>query len=202
MNSSRPLQNPTVRDFKKPEPLIAAESEVEPDISPAQMEFFDISNLPLVKPKVPSRQLPLGVEAKWERLKRTLGTLRTKMRQRELELDLMPYWKDVAPALAIVTSLFLVIGSGFGGIALFGRLQPKIPFYYNAFTGYWEQVDKAILLVLPVIFLVSQMVILRFAYEVHGFDSRLSKSINYILSLLNLLFMVGLAQIYILIFPG
>jgi len=150
-----------------------------------------------------NQQLPLELPKTRKDLWRIkINQILGNVKRRESELQLITYWKTPFPALAIVSSVFLTVGALLGAITYFNQIQARIPLYFNAFSGYFEQVDKFVLLVLPFIFFVSQTIILRLNYEVHKFDIRLSNIINLLLTVLNFLFMLAISQLYSLVLPG
>lgn len=200
---SRPLQSPKVKDFAIGQQPLLPEAELIPaeEVTPTMEEELPVVPIPIPipVPKKQRKQLRLDLGGPATRLKQRIGTIRDFFKRRDQQLELMPYWKDFTPALAIVSTLFLSVGAGLAGISLFSQIQPRIPFYYNAFTGYWEQVDKSILLVLPFVIFVVNIIVIRFSFDIHKHDPRLSRTLNLMVSTVNLLFVVGLAQIYTLV---
>ncbi len=192
---NRPLQNPRVEDFAKP----------ESNLSKPALDFdpMDLSSFGEVAHRTTAKgQLKMKVGTPLQRVQSWYNHILSNLRRREEQLELITYWQEFAPAFAIVTSVLLVFGTGAAALTFFNKIQPKIPFYYNAFTGYWEQVDKSTLLLLPVLFLVSLPIVIRFTYEIHRIDPRLSKTINMIIGIINALFIIAFVQLYTLILPS
>lgn len=193
-SQARPLQNPKATDFA---PLTTSEQQELLDAEQIEQDWRQ-----LLQASVSKQQLPLRVGGRWDMITNRYRRFKAAISRRETEIELTPYWQELAPAIAIITTVFVVAGPAIAGLMFFSKIQPRIPFYYNAFTGYWEQVDKSVLVLLPVLFFVLLTIILRFNYDVYRFDPRLSRVLNYILGMVNLLFLLALTQIYSLVLPS
>lgn len=146
----------------------------------------------------PQLRLPETKSQSWQQL---LGSVLHQLRRRELEIELMPFWRFISAPLALVTTVTTALITF--GIALFnfGSLPPKIPFYYNAIDSKWEQADKAVLLFSPIAIFIVDLILLRLIYEIFPRDHRLSNMLCWVLSVLNILILTSNAQIYTLIKP-
>ncbi len=145
------------------------------------------------------KQLELEIPIQEGRVGNLLDRMRYKISRREAELELMPFWRNLASPFAIVTSIATILIHLSVGIAFFERIPPKIPFYYNSIDGRWEQADKILVILLPVILGMVQIILLRIIYSIFSFDKRSSVTLSWVLSIFNILFLVAMGQIYILI---
>lgn len=153
-----------------------------------------------IRPKQPSReQLPLDIGTREFGVSRWMNNVRTQANRREAELELMPFWKSLAAPFAMVSSVILVLAIFIAGITQFERIPPKIPFYFNSVDSRWEQADKIIVLFFPLALGVVDAILLRIIYAIFHFDKRLSIILSWMLTLLNLLIIVAIGQLYILI---
>ncbi len=128
-----------------------------------------------------------------------LQWLKVYFQKRETEMEAMPFWRDLAAPLAVVSSALLVAVLFIYGLFQFNNISPRIQFYYDAIQGLWEQADKIVILFLPVVLLVIDTLILRFIYDIFRYDRRLSRVLSWVLSILNLLAIIAIGQIYSLI---
>lgn len=180
-DSSQVLKNPTESDF-------AENSLLE---GPEEL-------LPEIPTEVPKNQLMLDLPEEeikvsmWDRLIHTLE-------RREEEIELMPYWRNVAAPLAMVSGILVVLISLYIGVFNFNQLPPKLPLYYIEVTSSWEQIDKTIALAAPILLLIFNLIIWRLGFHIFKFDRRLSIASSWILLLVNFLISLALLQIYSLI---
>jgi hypothetical protein len=160
-------------------------------------EVPTISRLPVRSSTVPS-QMSLNLP-RVDRLSRLQQQIKVFLRQRETEMEIMPFWRDLAAPLAFVSSTLLILILFVYGLIHFNDIPPRIQFYYDAIQSRWEQADKVIVLFLPVILLVLDALVLRFIYDIFRYDRRLSRVLSWVLSIFNLLTIVAIGQIYSLI---
>ncbi len=144
-------------------------------------------------------QLSLDLQAPQLGLWQWVGGLRNKANRRELELELIPFWRNFSSSFAVITSIGVVIFLVAAGFLLFSRLPPRIPFYYNSVEARWEQADKIIVLFLPIGLGILDALCLRFIYDIFSYDRRLGVILSWILTMVNLLLIVASGQIYSLI---
>jgi len=173
---SLPLHNPAPEDLPRQQEQIAEEFVwPEPD------------------------QLSFDLQPHYMGLRDWLVSLRSKATRREAELELIPFWRNFASAAAVISSICVAIFLFVSGLVLFGRLPPRIPFYYNSAEARWEQADKVALLFVPVVLGMVSALALRFIYDVFAYDKRLALMLSWIMTLVNLLIVIASIQIYSLI---
>lgn len=131
-----------------------------------------------------------------------LGNLKHQLKRREVEIELMPFWRGLGMPFALVTSIatFVII---FGaGLLKFNSFGPQIPFYYNAIDGKWEDASKSIILFVPILYIIIMSVALRLVYDIFRYDHRLSNIMSWVITVVNILILVAVGQIYSLITVG
>jgi|GEM_PF-5258564 len=141
-------------------------------------------------------QLPLPVRKLTRR--EQLQNWFLRLRRREEELQLQPQWRSPALAFLMASSiaagpLMFVIG-----LLLFGRMGSRVPLFYNqlASGSKWIQVDKTILLLLPLVLGVILYILIKALTEIYKIDRRLANLLCLLISLFNACFILALAQIF------
>jgi hypothetical protein len=178
MTSEHPLRNPDLADFK---PLI------------------EELTLKVKKTQVTKEQLPLSVGGQTQRWTLLLGSVKDFVEKREAELELIPFWRHIAAPFAVVSSLAAILLTTFLGIIKFHQLPPTVPFYYDHATSSWTSIDKSLVIFVPVVLAVVEFILLKAIYEIFRFDERLSVILSWLLTVVNLLVITALGQIYSLI---
>lgn len=184
MAASRPLQNPTRSNLLPGEGYRIEPKSLKTTFSPVPGQYA----LPLEKNF--SQQTRERVADYWARI-----------RKRELELQLMPIWRGAALSYAIVTSIATTVGLFFFGVLLFPRTAATFPLQYNPRSSgaQWREVDKAFLVLLPIIIGLIEYLALRVIKEIFDYDRRLSTVLSWILCFINILIVVAAVQVYALI---
>jgi hypothetical protein len=121
------------------------------------------------------------------------------LEKRQEEVELMPYWKNIAAPLALVSGVLSVLLSFYVGVIKFGILPPKVPLYYIEASSSWEQIDKTVALVAPLLLAVFNIAVTRLSFLVFRFDRRLSIAASWVQLLVNFLTSIALLQIFSLI---
>lgn len=176
MKSDNLLTNPTPKDFKN------EEQEVKNDEVPVlkgQM-YLDLGNN--------------GVSPQ-----QFIDNTKVKLRKRAEVMEFSSLWRNPAIPFALTTMVLTALIIIIGGIIVFNKIPPRIPFFYNSGNNHWEQFDKAFLVFLPVLLLVIQMIILQYAIKLFHHDRKLSISISWVIVFLNILLLIAVGQIYTLI---
>lgn len=124
-----------------------------------------------------------------------------RLKKREEEIELTPFWRGMSTPLAVVTSALFSFGVFIFGLLQFGSLPSKIPLYYSAADNKFQQADKSIILFFPVVYGILMTVCLRMVYEVFRYDPRLSNILSWVVTIVNLLGLIAVGQIYNLIRP-
>ena len=179
-DNSQVLKNPTESDFAEAPILEGVEEPIAvPQVVPKNQLMLDL----------PEEEVKVSL---WDRLIHTLE-------RREEEIELMPYWRNVAAPLAMVSGIAVILLSLYIGVFKFNQLPPKVPLYYIEATSSWEQIDKTITLAAPILLLIFNFLVWRLGFLVFRFDRRLSIASSWILLLVNFLISLALLQIYSLI---
>lgn len=181
IDNSQVLKNPTESDFSEAAVLEENDEMVAeiPQIIPKNQLMLDL----------PEEEVKVSM---WDRLIHTL-------QKREEEIELMPYWRNVAAPLAMVSGIASILLSLYIGVLRFNQLPPKIPLYYIEATSSWEQIDKTIALAAPILLFIFNFLVWRLGFLVFRFDRRLSIASSWILLLVNFLISLALLQVYSLI---
>lgn len=121
-----------------------------------------------------------------------------RLRRREEELQLQPQWRSPALAFAIGSSVAAGPLAFLIGLLLFGRMGSRVPLFYNQLStgSKWIQVDKTVLLLLPLVLSGVLYVVLQLLSNVYKIDRRLANLLCLLLSLFNACFVLAYAQIF------
>ncbi len=144
------------------------------------------------------RQLQIPTSRK-RRLFLFLSNLGQFIKRRELELELMPFWKGLSSPMAIISSLFVTLLALATITTRFNSLPPEIPVHYSPAIGTWQQVERSVGLIFPIVLGMSQLVALRLIYEIFKYDPRLSNTLGWVLVLVNSLALTGGSQLLSLV---
>lgn len=176
MNDENLLSNPTPFDFPEREP----EDEKDENLYSKD-------------------QLTMGIDKPSEKIQRIVSSSRMNLKKRNEILEISMLWKTPALPFAITTlilDLLVLIG---GGIVLFNTIPPKIPLFYNSVDRKWEQTDKSIIFIFPVVLFIVEAVIINFLIKIFRYDRRLSLVSFWILTLLNVLIFIIISQFFTLL---
>ena len=144
-------------------------------------------------------QLSLDLSTRNLGLQEWISGMRNKASRREIELELIPFWRNFSSVLALVSSICLVAMLAILGLVMFNRLPPRIPFYYNSVEARWEQGDKAMVLIIPIVLAVIDLILLKFIFDVFSYDKRLGLMLSWSMTIVNMLIIIASGQIYSLI---
>jgi hypothetical protein len=171
-----------------------------PLVNPLPSENTD--NITLGKVYRPSRdQMHLPIEHKETALQSFFKNTKVKIKQRLEYIDVEQIWKSPAIPLMIVTSIFNFLIWFVGGIFAFNQLPQEIQFTYDVVQQTWIREDKFIVIVIaPILYLIAFLIQLKLIDSVFKKDRRLALAISWIITLLNLLLLIAIGQIYSLIF--
>lgn len=173
MNDDNLLSNPTQFDF--------------PDREPEQTEDENLYS---------KDQLEMSLDNRGERIQRIVSSSKMNLRKRNEILEISMLWKSPALPFAITTllvDLLILIG---GGIVLFNTIPPKIPLFYNSADRKWEQTDKIIIFIFPVLLFITEAIIINFLIKIFRHDRRLSLVSFWIITLLNVLIFIIISQFF------
>jgi len=182
MKIERPLINPLPEDFEEPSDEQILEDEAA---EPSTYKTED--------------QIEMGIESQGERIKQVYTGTKFLIKRRTELFEISGLWRTPALPFAIVSLVFIVMVNLLGAIFEFNKLPPQIPFFYNFSEGTWNQADKGLLFVMPLILLTFESILIYTIMKIFEFDRRLSYTMCWVITLLNVLLIIALAQIYFLI---
>ncbi len=125
--------------------------------------------------------------------------IKRKLNKTEALFEALPYWKNFSPVMALVSSVALVLFLALLSWQKFSELPAQIPLIFNQRLGSWELIDKQLLIVVPVIFAMLLVIILRLNRLVFNFDRRLSYIANLATILFNVLAAIAFSQLFALV---
>lgn len=174
---SRPLINPSPDDF--------LEDENNKDFEPAYSVSKD--------------QLKLQIDSAPKRFTQFVNGLKYRLSQRNDFLEASQMWKGPAIPFAIMSSIFSILMLTIAPIFSFGSISPKVPLFYDTVGETWYLSDKSMLFVVPVFLIFSEILILNFIVDTFRFNRRLSLTMAWVLSLINVLIQIAAVEIFVLI---
>jgi hypothetical protein len=177
MNQNKTLNNPLPTDFK--------------DSNDELLESEDI--------KPSSDQLFFTIDSPSAKLQQVISSVKMDIKKKNEILEISMIWKNPALSFAICTMLIDVLILLVGGILKFNDIRPKIPLFYNAIDQRWDQIDKTIIFIIPLVLVPIELLIIHFTMSIFKQDRRLSITISWVLALLNLLILLIIGQFYTLL---
>ncbi len=178
MQNNYPLQNPELTDFTDPR-----ESEL----------------LETIHEPVSSDQLVMDIDTKYTKLKQFLNNFKSFIKRRNDILEVSQVWKNPSFPFAIISSTFTILTFFFVGIFRFDKINPEIPIIYDSVENKWIAADKSVMFIFPIILAGIEIIIINFCFRIFRTDRRLAFTISWILTFLNALLLIALAQIQALI---
>ncbi|MEO6728866.1 MAG: hypothetical protein ABIM99_03000 [Candidatus Dojkabacteria bacterium] len=182
MKIERPLINPLPEDFEEP-----LEDQME-DQKLAEPSTYKTED-----------QMEMGIESQSEKIMQVYSGTKFLIKRRTELFEISGLWRTPALPFAMISLIFIVLIMLIGGIFKFGSIPPQVPFFYNFAEGTWNQADKGIIFVAPIVLLVFESVLIYAIMKIFEFDKRLSFTMCWIITLLNVLLIIAIAQIYFLI---
>lgn len=146
-------------------------------------------------------QISFEVDDRTERLKRTFEGTKYLVKRRSEFFEKNPLWRGPSLAFAIISNIFVVLILLIGGLILFNRLPPQIQFTYDPIEKNWDRVDKVFIIIFPIFLLVFESIIIYFITEIFNNDKRLATVMSWMVTLVNLLLLFALGQIFLLNIP-
>ncbi len=178
MKIKRPLVNPKPDDYTE---------------NTTQQESFTLKDTPAYS------QLNLNVDTPRDKIQQWFNTSKMKIKKQNELYEISFLWKNPALSLALSTLIINIVIFIGGGIIKFSTIPPKIPFFYNSIDKHWDQIDKSIIFIFPLFVFLTEITILNFNNQIFKYDRRLSLTIYWIMTLLNVLLLVIAGQIYTLV---
>lgn len=137
-------------------------------------------------------QTQLNIQPSLEQL---LADTRYRLKARQQELELQPFWKNIEPVLAMLSSVTLSTLVFLGAILNANKLPPEIPFFYDASIGTWRSADISLLFIAPVVYLIVVIVLMRAVSLVFGFDRKLATLACGLVIFFNMATIIAVAQV-------
>jgi len=164
-----------------PTPQFESPQEDEPEkisdpISPSQLRF-DITDK-----RTQANQLYSGIKH--------------FLKKRRDIVEISQIWKSAALPFAIVSSIANILILFIGGIFNFDRFGPQIRIFYDALNQVPVMVDKVFLFIIPIVLTIFFVIQIRLISRIFRQDRNLAKTIAWIITFLNILFMLAIDQIY------
>jgi len=182
MKIERPLINPLPEDFEESSDEQILEDEA------SETSTYKTED-----------QIEMGIESQGEKIKQVYTGTKFLLKRRTELFEISGLWRTPALPFTIVSLVFIVMVNLLGAIFEFNKLPPQIPFFYNFAEGTWNQADKGLLFVMPLVLLTFESILIYIIMKIFEFDRRLSYTMCWIITLLNVLLIIALAQIYFLI---
>lgn len=176
MEHDRPLINPSAQEVDR-----ALHVKLQP--RPVQKEQADKMQLELPTPEQP-------------KIQEFFSGLKYQLKRREAEIELMPFWRGLGMPFALVTTVACFVIVFIFGLIKFNTFGPEIPFYYNAIDAKWEHATKSIILFIPIVYIIIMTIALRLVYDIFRYDHRLSNILSWVITVVNILILVAVGQIY------
>lgn len=181
MKIERPLINPLPEDFIN-EPH---EELLEEEAEPSTYKTED--------------QIEMNIESQTERVRQVYTGTKFLLKRRTELFEISGLWRTPALPFAMISLIFIVLVMLIGGIFKFNNIPPQVPFFYNFAEGTWNQADKGIIFIAPIVLLIFESLLVYAVMKIFEFDRRLSSTMCWIITLLNILLIIAIAQIYFLI---
>jgi hypothetical protein len=177
MNEDKPLINPSIQDF---------EHELE-------SEYLE-DKVPVLKD-----QIQLGVGNPRLSPATFIKSIKFKVKKRAEIMEFSTLWRDPAIPFSITSAIATVIVILGGTILSFNEIPPKIPFLFNAASNRWEQFDKSLMFVFPILLLAMELTVVHLAIKLFQHDKKLAISISWMIVFLNILLLIAIGQIFTLV---
>ncbi len=176
MNEDHTLINPTPEDF-----------------SESDLQKSDEENL------YTKDQLEMELYSPSDKIQKWVAISKMNLKKRNELLEISMLWKSPALPFAITSLVLDLLILIIGGIIAFNNIPPKIPLFYNSADKKWEQTDKSIIFIFPIFLFIIEAITINFVIKIFRYDRRLSMVSFWILTLLNILIFIIIAQFYSLL---
>lgn len=181
MNIQRPLTNPVARDIRQPLPV---EQQ---------------SNLPTynTNSQKTHEQLEMNINSREDSAKQFIGGVKTMVRKKLDILEINPIWKDPSLPFMMISFFFNIVLLFVGGLIFYNKLPPTLQLFYDIVEGTWQSQEKYWhVIIIPIFLFVIMFLQYRFLKFTFIHDKRLSITVSWLMTLLNVMLMIAIAQIY------
>lgn len=144
-------------------------------------------------------QLKLDDQPGFWGIAQTSANLRAKLHKRETAIEMQPFWRHFSGPIALVSGTVLPLLLTVIALVNIGKFPPKMPFIFDHTIGVWQQADKSVFAIAPILLLVFNVIIIRLSLEVYEFDRRLAEVSNWLIVFINLLALIAAGQIFSLV---
>lgn len=150
--------------------------------------------------QIDSTQMSLGVEDTSYKIKQKVSGYKSFFRRRKELLEFAPNWRSPWLPLTVVFTLvnFLMLSAGL--VYLYKTKKTiEVPFIYDPVDRTWFRNDIVTVFLIASSYLAISYLIVFLSGKITKFDRRLSAMINAMLFFINVLFNIGIIQIFLLI---
>lgn len=144
-------------------------------------------------------QIELQIDDSSTKVQQFFAGTKALIKQRTKYFEISGLWRDPSLPFTIVSMVFVAMILLIGGIFQFNSIPLQIPFIYNYSEGTWNQADKAMIFIFPIFIIAIESTIIYFIMKLMKFDKRLAFTMCWVLTILNLLLLIAIGQIYFLI---
>lgn len=145
---------------------------------------------------VPDNQIALPVNVTLEQL---INEAKYKLKRRQTEIELQPFWRNFSSIIALVSSGFLLAVLLITVILNFNRIPPEVPYFYDASIDTWHLADKIVIFIFPIIYAGCVWLMLDLIQAIYRYDRKLAKAGSILITIGNLMTYIALSQIVRLI---
>jgi hypothetical protein len=191
MKLNRPLINPLPEDYT--EPSMPDGRQAAFSHQPSEEEEFSYEAYRS------EDQIGLDIDDSGTRVQQFFVGTKALIKERTKYFEISGLWKDPSLPFTVVSMVFVTLILFIAGIIKFGEIPIQVPFIYNYSEATWDQADKSIIFIFPILLLVLESAIVYFIMKLMTFDRRLAIISSTIMTILNLLLLIALSQIYFLI---
>jgi len=188
MKVKRPLVNPTAKDIHE------YVSEETPNSATSETQN---TKRGARKPK--SDQLDFRINKRSENFKQLFSSFRFLSLRRLDVLEASPFWKNLAIPMLVVSNFVIIFLLLVGGIFVFDSISPTLQLFYDPVEQTWftnQGIDKSFIFIIGIFIIGLFLLEFRLVKYVFKTDRRLALTLSWIISYLNILFIIAIGQIY------
>lgn len=129
----------------------------------------------------------------------TISNIKLALKKRKEEVEISVLWKNIIFPLLLTSIVFSALIFKITYIFNFYKIPPKVPLVYNHIQQSWELVDKIVLAIFFIFIVVIEILFLSISLKIFKLDRRFTITIWWLVFIMNILFLVGISQIFNLI---
>jgi hypothetical protein len=144
-------------------------------------------------------QMHLPQDSRSSRFKQLIGSVKLALKRRIDYMEVAQLWKNPSIPFLTVTFATNMIILFVGGILAFRSLPPELQLFYDPVEETWHSQDKIVhIVIIPVILGILFLIQYKFIKIIFQKDRRLSITISWIMTILNIFLLIAISQIYTL----